>query len=865
MKCFRKAGVTDQATKILKSLIEDGLTEAEEVHLRGVIAVAQGEDSVAVRKTQFKHSDSLGDLASLVDELEAKQDWEGLGEFGRLMFDRTRSVQDAKRFATALSNTHRNEQLIEFLRQHPDFLAQSKHLQFLFALALYYEGKLIESRSELAKLRQGVHDPIHQTLEVNITIAIGDWISLNTIVANEYTNRGERSAEELISAAQIAVRLGSPHAKDLVFSAVEKGKDDADILATAYYLASRAGWEDDVQVFQWLEKATNLSGDEGPLYPMSLKEILERKPNWDRWESEARQRLVKGEIPLFVAARSLNQSLINLTLFPALANQEESDLRRRVLVPSYSGKRRTVEIRPAETTAGLDATALLTLGFLNLLDQALDAFKEIFIPHSTLAWLFDENQRATFHQPSRIRESHRIRQLISTDALEQFVPSVLPESDLAAEIGDELALMIAEAEKEIDENNIQHVVVRSAPVRRIQSLLEEEADLSAHISVLRSCTDVVEKLRQRGQITTDEAKKAISYLQLCEKPWSNQGEIADDAVLYLDDLAITYLLHLDLLGKIRAAGLQPIASSRVVSEANSFITYESFSNEVKGVTERIRSALRSRIESGSIKVGRRFKTDASEEQLLSEHPTIDVFGLTHYCDLIFSDDRFLNQRTQIDNGESRSTIATSLDLIDALVDIGEVLTDERIEYWTRLRRAGYIFIPVCEEELIQSLNTSEIRDGKLIESAELKSIRESILQVRMSNWLQMPNENDWLLSIIETFIRVLKNLWVDDFDITNIVVRSNWLVDQIDMRGWAHLLGAENGDSFVRLGRGEYIMMLLMPSMNMSKDVREAYWSWIEDRILAPIQEQFSELFTWMIDYQKSQIADVTETRMKEE
>lgn len=866
IEMLAQAGATDRATNILESLIEDGLTltVAENAHLRGVISEATGVDSVTVRKTKFEQDDSIGNLASLVDDLESKEHWEDLCDFGRTLFDRTRSLQDAERLSTALYNAHKTEQLVKFLQQNSDLLTQSKQLQLLFALALYYEGKLVESRTELARISQCMDDPHHRILRINLSIALGDWISLNTFIAAEYDNRDERSAEDLISVAQIAIRLNAPHAKDLIFSAVDKAENDAEILATAYYLSTSAGWEDDEQVGQWLRKAIELSGEDGPLYQKSIKDILDQKPNWDRWELEIRQQLDKGEIPLFVSARALNTSLIDLTLFPALANQNESDLRRRILIPSFSGKCRKVEIAPSKITAGLDATTLLTLSFLNILEQSLDAFKKIFIPHSTLAWLFDENQRANFHQPSRIRESHQIQQLMAADALEEFTPSVLPDSNLASEIGDDLASMIAEAEKDVENDNIHRVVVRSAPVRQLSAYLEEEVDLTAHTPVLRTCTDVVEKLKQQGQVTTDEAKKAYAYLQRREKPWSNQTNIADNAVLYLDDLAVSYLLHLDLLGRIRVAGLRPIVSSRVVTDANSFITYEGYSKEVKKHIEHIRSALSSRIESRSITVGRISKTNESDKPLLSDHPTIDVFGLTQDCDLIISDDRFLNQRIKIDDGVSSSMVATTLDLVDALVDIGELSEDERIECRTRLRRAGHIFVPVWEEELVRHLSTSEIRNGHLNENAELKSIRDSVLQVRMSKWLQLPHEADWLLSTIEVIVRVLKSLWEERGDFTDIKVRSNWLLEQIDMRGWAHFLGMENGDVLVKLGRGEYLVALLTPSMDMSPEVRIVYWSWIEERILAPIQEQFPELFEWMTDHYKNLIAEVSENVLNE-
>ena len=860
-----RAGLPGRAKECLQSLLEDGLSEAEEGRLRRVISEAEGADPVEARTSQFKQSGSLGDLAALVDELETRKDWDVLCEYGALLFERTRALGDAERLANALSNLHRNERLIEVLQLNPDLLAQSRRLQMFYAWALYYEGALVDSRSELAKLSGDFADPNYRALLVNLGIALGDWNSLSAFIANEYQQRDQRSAHDLIGAAQLALHLGAPHAKDLIFAAVANAGDDATILAGAYFLASSAGWEGDVQVFQWLNKAAELSGDQGPLQRMSLKDILERKPEWDRRESETWRLLGRSEIPMFLAAQSLHKSLIDLTLFPALANLSEVDPRRRGIIPSFSGKRQPVRFDPAETTAGIDATALLTLSFLELMDKAFDAFKTIWVPHSTLSWLFEEKQRAAFHQPSRIQDSHRILHLLATDALVVFVPSTVPDSDLAAQVGDELASFIAEAERVRDDDNTQRIVVRSSPVHRLSSLMQEEADLGVHAPVLSSCESVVDKLRQRGQLTAEEERRARSYLQLHEKPWPNQPEIADGAVLYLDDLAISYFLHLGILGKLKAAGLIPIASPWEVSEASAFIAHESISDEAKKAIERIRSAVSSRIESGVIKVGRRRLFDETEEQSMSEHPTIGVIALASDCDAVFSDDRFLNQHAHVDDGSSQAPILSTLDLLDALADIGAISTDERCECRTLLRRAGYVLVPVSDDELAQHLNASGVRDDLVLESAELKAIRESILRVRMSDWLQLPKEALWLDSTLKAFVRVLKSLWIDGANLADVTARSNWLADQVDVRGWAHSLGAENGDNVVRFGRGAHILMLLTPPVNVAGEVKGAYWGWVEDRILAPIQEQFPDLYAWIVEWQRMQIAKMAEVELNEE
>jgi hypothetical protein len=863
IEMLSRAGLPERANVCLDILVEEGLSEAEGNRLRRIIAEAEGTDPVEARKEQFKKTDSLIDLVNLVDALETRGDWDGICEYGQILFDRTRSLHDAERLANSLNNAQKNERLVDFLEANGALLAQSRNLQMLYCWSLYNEGALLKARSELAKLNDYRENANYRELQIHIGISLGDWISLSGFVDNECLTKEKRSPQDLIRAARLALLLGASNAaKELIFAAANKG-DDAGILAAAYFLASNAGWEDDAEVCKWLQKAAALSGDDGPIQKMTLKDILDRKPDWDRRESETWQLLSRGDIPMFLAAKSLNKSLIDLMLFPALANLSENDPRRRGVVPAYSGKRQPT---PLDTRGaiGIDASALLTLGFLDLLDEAFDAFDKIYVPHSTLTWLFEEKQKAAFHQPSRIRNAKEVRDLIATEALEKFIPSTVPDSDLSAQVGDELALLIAEAEKVRDDDDTQRIVVRPCPVHRVASLMDEEADLAEHAGVLSSCESVVSKLRQKGQITVEEEKKARAYLRLSEKPWPNQPEIADGAILYLDDLGVDYFLHLGILGKLRGAGFKPIASPRKVSETNSLISYESISGKVNDVIERIRSAVNLGIESSKIKVGRRPYTDELGTQSISEHPTAGVIALANDCTAIIVDDRFLNQHANVDYGSGQTPIYTTLDLLDALISIGTITPENLLEYQTLLRRSGYIFVPLKDDELACHLAASIVKGDKVIETAELKAIRENILLVRMSTWLQLPKEVPWLDMLLKVLIRVLKGLWKPDADLSSARARSNWIMHQDDVCGWAQCLGGKNGDYIVKTGRGAHILMVITPPIDAPQDVKEEYQNWVEDRVLVPIKEQDPDLYSWIVEWHRRQIGKMADIDLTE-
>jgi len=863
IEMLARAGMPQRATECLQHLLEDGISEAEEKRLRIVIEQADGIDPIESLEAQFTDTDSLGDLTSLVVELEGKGRWEDVCGYGEMLFERTHSVHDAERFAIALGETKKDGRLVEFVESNPTLLPQSRNLQMLYCWSLFYEGEMLRARSELAKLSADRDDPNYRALQVNLGVFLGDWNALSAFVAEECSAKTRRDARELLHAAQLALQLDAPSAKELLFTAADKGSDDAGILASAYILASNAGWEDDVEVTKWLHTAAALSGDDGPIRKATLRELLTWKPEWEREAYDISELLCRGDIPMFMVAEFLNKSLLEVMALPALANLEENDPRRRTAIPAFSGKRHPLSLDTG-STIGIDATALLTLSHLGLLEKVLDALDKVYVPHSTLAWLLQEKQKVAFQQPSRIRDAHRIRHLLATGVLQELSPSSEPDGELSAQIGDVLALLIAEAKGVRDEEDAQRIVVRSSPVHRLGSLMEEEADLGSHEGVLSSCQSVVTKLRQTGHLEAEAHAKACAYLQLHEKPWAHQPEIADGAALYLDDLALGHFLNLGMLERLHAAGFALIVSERSVLESNALITYEAIADKAASAIECIRLAVRSGIESGKVTVAGRQSAHAPDEPLPFEHPTVGAVALAGDCDAIIVDDRFLNRHASVSHGESQAGVFSTLDLLDALAAGGDISAEERLGCRTILRRSGYLFVPVENDELEGYLGSSEATDERVIELSELKAIRENLLQARMTRWLQLPEESFWLDSTLKVLIQAIRSLWKPDVDPLIVRARSDWILDHIDVRGWAHRFPIESGDSIVRSGRGALVMMMLCPLSGVPQDVNDRYWGWIESRVLAPIKEQYPDLFAALVESHRITIAEIVASHQEE-
>lgn len=862
LEMLLKDGLIDRANEVVDRLLNIGLSEEEEGRVRGLIEEVGGVDPVERRKKQYESTKAIVDLLGIVTELEARNRWGELCKYCKLLYEGTGSLGDAERLVNAYNETFKSRKIVSFFEENQNLLQQSTQLSMSYAWALYQEGKLLESRVELEKLAGEKRESNYRAIFVNLGIASGDWNSLSTYIAEEYAERAYRSASELIEAARLAFHLRAPQAKDLVYEAAEKGRGDAEILTTAYLLATNAGWEVEDKVSEWLALAVELSEDSGPLQKIGIKDVLDLRPEWARRESETHDLLARNQIPIFVAAHSLNRTLIECTTFPLLSNLGETDPRKKSGIPSYSGKRLPLKLDFSGKTVILDVTAMLTLSFLNVLSLTFNSFEKVCIPHSTLKWLLEERQKATFHQPSRVAAAREVRDLLAAGDLMKLDSDSIVSNELSSLIGCGLALLITEARRVRENDNSQHIVVRSSPVFRVSSMREEEANLSDNKTVLSSCMSIVRKLKQKGVITSNEEKRAETFLSLSEKPWPNQPIIEDGSSLYLDDLSVTYLQHLGLLGKLKVAGLTGIVSSIDLAEVDALLSYDRLSDEVSEVIERLREALKAGIDSGHISVGARSVFDEKISKSISDHPSAGILSLVSQCDLAVVDDRFINKHLHLSNDESQATIYSTLDLLDALVMAGAMSQDDCLEHRTRLRRGGYFFVSVNVEETVQCLSASPITNGQVVETAELKAIRESVNSVWVYDRLTLPEDAPWLDETLKVLITSLRHLWNDEGGFQKATARSNWLVRLINIRRLARSFISVSNDLTHQPNCAAYILLLLIPLVDVEQSVSDAYSTWVEEEVFAVIQEEFPEFYQWLVEWHFNELISVTESNL---
>lgn len=850
IELLARSGSINAANELLTEAVAEGLGERDQETLRRIISECSGADPVAERRATYETTGEIRALVSLADALEARSLWEDLLPYAEKLFAATHALEDCFRLARCLNALGRYGELYRLLSTNTALVEQSANLRSLWAWTLYREGSFKKAEAVLEAMPEHKDSPSHRALTVNIAIASGSWATLLVYCEQIWATRDTATVEELLQAAGISQALGGPHSRDLVLKAVEKEPENPAVLIAAYAQAVRGSWEQNPQVSGWLQTAAGKSGSGGPVQSVSLKEVVEQKPAWDKQARDIFAQLSSGRMPAFAAAEALHRSLLNMTLLPSLANRLEGDVRKRPTVYAFSGARQSVAI-PMHAKIAIDPSAMVTLAVLGLLDQTIASFR-LVIPHSMLGWLFQEREKVAFHQPSRVKDARLLKQLLANGTLTVLAPAADQDPDLSRELGSDLANMLLAA-KSATAAGTPTVVVRAPPIHRLGSFMDELADVSSFRQFLCSCTTLVNVLKMRGVLTAVEESHARAFLRLQERMWEDEQAVDDTTHFLLDGIALSQLRAAGLLAKLRQARLRVSISADEDQEANALIEMDGLSDEQLSVIEVIRRTLADGLRSGRVLAAR--ATHVEEERALQAHPSMAVLNVSQPVAAILCDDRYINQHPNIVVNEQVTPIVTTLDLLAHLAREGVLSASEEFAHRTTLRQSGYQLIAVTEAELQAHLAAATVVGGVLVQSAELKAIRQSLLQARMRRMVQLPQEAPFLQTTQLSLLHCIQWAWQNAASEEEAIAHSEWLMGRADMRGWAAsaMKGAER--NFAVYGYAQYVLQLISALTTADDNLRKRYLRWISERLIEPFKDMQPEAFEWIVARSKELIA----------
>lgn len=857
IEVLARTGRFEEARAHIASHTGADLSPEQAAFIEEMVAHIERGDEVESLRQRYSDSGKVTDLRPLVSGLRARRDTKQLAVYAPVLARETKTVED---FDVAVKALYQNDQL-------PDVLTLMGDLPELFKLddeyssikgwTLFRLGRVMEARTiaRATMTKRGATND--RELVINTAIESGDWGNLQALLAQEATRVDSISANDLIRLARLGFEVDSSYVDHFRDAALTKAPDDPEINLSAYMLATERGQEYRAggQAHEWFQKAIKLSGPDGPVRTVSMKEMVDHASGWNERTESVDKMLRRAEAPLFIVARALRRQMLDLILGQALRNADTSDSRLRFPVFAFFGAHPWQNLSSL-TPLALDISCIVTLEYLGLLQTIIGHFRNVLIAPSTLSTLFIERQYLRVTQPSEIAKAERIRALISSGALKTVSEDIeTPASDVK-EIGRDLAVLLALAKRD------GGLVVRSAPVSKIGTYLDQHADMSGYDGVLIDTFSVLDFLSQGAKIDAETKQSATDYLHQVDKGWQNSPNITADSALYLDDLTITYLDHVGLLPTLTESVSVVFIHPETESRTRQVLNYGKQAAELLAVIDSIRGTLGGALESGKIRFSsRRLKGDETDDESESfgTSPSLDIMSNLSAIDVVITDDRCLNKLPAWSDGVGHSSrVATTLEILDELKTAKKLNENGLWRARHKLRCAGYYAMPSRAHEILHHLKSAPVEDKKIRETPELKAVRESVALARINN-VFLPAEMPWLNSFKLESIKALRSLWANSVAGDTSEAQSDWLLSVLpDPLEWC--LEPENEAAWA--AARQYAIGLagfLLVFVDGKVDQRRRYFSWLNDAYIKPIRQKRPEIWSEVVPFVKSYMVRLME------
>jgi len=573
--------------------------------LRDQIRLRRGEDVLKSFEDRFLETNEDIDLLTLCNNLLNSQDLDKLRRYSLELFKRQRNRRNAHRVCDALTRMDRHREVVDFLIAADDLVAIDNDLGFAKAWSLFNIGSLVEAKLINDRLRQARQDPNDARLEVNLAVAMGTWENFPDILTREWAARNDREPRYLLQLAQLAADVDKDRAIALVREATRKGSERAEVLAAASFLAYRLGQDD--EAMPWLVEAARLSPPEnGPVVTREMRDVVDMVTAGADRTRGVQEAFSAARIPLHTAAHFWKMPLARLLVSQARDNERERDPRRRTVIPIRHGVRGISEMSAVRTISA-DITSLLLLAELDLLPVVEKRFDQVAIPWSTMHLLLTESQSCRFHQPSRIAGAKKLRELIVDSTLRPLISSVEPPSELVQQIGAELAELLHAAKLSGGR------VIRPLPIHRIQTFMEEEANVGEYAPLVMTTLQFVDVLEADAILdrqASDRARRKLAPLEQRAPLGTNE---AGEGPLFLDGLAVAYLSGTGILDDLHRFPREVRVHPSTVTELEQLIGTEADSQRTLDVLSQLRIWLRDGLATGRVTVMPRPQSSEDED------------------------------------------------------------------------------------------------------------------------------------------------------------------------------------------------------------------------------------------------------------
>jgi len=844
IEALTRAGRFADARKRLKEHRKLYFDDEKEAELDALItSVEKGDEAERLRQLYETGKDYVH-LQLLVSTLVRKHDHRQLAVYAPILLRESKRVEDYQVAQQALYFGQHYLQLLALAAEFPDLHNLSDDFLVHEGWALFQLGRVMDARKIARSLIARRADSNVRELEICTAIESGDWGYLQELVSREVTKAAALDVKTLLRLARIAFESGSSYVERFRDAAINAAPDSPEVFLAAYQLSIDRGEDQDERTHEWFQKAVVLSGPEGPVRRMDVKDIVNQSSGWNEKVDNVNSMTGNVQIPLYMAARALNRQPVEFILGLALRNEKASSSKQQFPVLAFSGAKGPVDLSGVRSIA-LDITAIFTLEYLGLLNKAIHAFDEIIISPTTLSSLFLDRQFLRFRQPSQELKARQIKQLITSGKLKSLKSQTSDAVRASSAIDPELQMLLQKATLD------GATVVRSAPVTKIGSFLEETADISEFSNVLTDTHSVLKFLKSKMAAAT--ATNAEAYLSQVDTGWTKKPELTSSSIVYLDQLTVTYLHHVGLLEALAGSVAGVYVSEDVEDHCDAVIDAAESSEELLQRVERIRTTLNDSLEKigGNVRfssrrpLGRSSKND--DEDFGEAFPSLDIMSDLSDVEVVICDDRFLNKEAFWADGKRRAACASTLDILNALNSRAVISEQEKFGFLHRLRKGGYYAVPLDSAELLSELNRAGSENGVIEETPELEAIRLNItlpIRARMFSESEMP----WLDHARAVVHSAIRTIWSGKAPLESVTALADWLLAvRPTPLAWSASLDDEAKWAVASQKTASQVGLTLLAPYSQRAREKE-YGEWIEQRLALPYRTHEPKLWSQAVE-----------------
>ena len=805
------------------------------------IAKAEGADPVAEHLRLYEATKTPETLRALVTALIQKNDTRGIARYAEELYPHTNDPRDIAFAAKASADSGDNTNFVRIVEAHPFLRNYDVGLNRYYAWQLFRLGRLDEATEITNTIRRDHPSQRDLNLEVALAIETGEWELIAQPLAAFLERAGELDGLTLIQAANLSQAAGQGPLLDLVRAAIQKGQDNAHVLLGAFTIFVEEGLEDDrPEVHDWFRQALALSGPDGPIQQFELKEILAKQIEWNEFTNKINEAIARGDMPLVVAGPGLRTTVVDVVLRNLVRNSALTDARKRTAVPLFTGRRVPSLIGETHKLA-LDITALMVLGWLGLLDKVLNEFPSVVLPASVLTELFEGRRRIRQFQKSRLQRAVQIRDAIARGRLKVLRAPTIVRDSLTNEVGIELSALIREAKA------TGGIVVRPAPVHRL-GLEGRDADMSAYTDCLCDLHGLLAVLNEANALTQPAETTAKQFFSLQDKGWPNSAKPAADRPLLLDGLTLVHLQSVDLFDTVLSVFREAHIHSSTEEEATVLIEHDRHVADVLRIIDDIRQAVRKAHAAGKIIFGSRRSPSTESDGAGSEMSTLNLLSDLASADLAVFDDRALNKELFVqDQKGHRVRAATSLDLIEELLQRGVITQDERNSLRYRLRIGGALLVPVDGHELVAAAARN-----RQSESPEFRAIHESIDLARIAEMPRFPAEIPWFVTVNQAGKSAIMQIWNGEPSAERAATLADAIVEVSPRpEDWVGRWEGAPPPGWIEAVKRVNLSSFTLPA-ELDESRLDSYNDWIERSLLSPLRELSPERYQALIEHLRS-------------